>query len=52
MGFPLSKSEVNWVQESLLTPMPRKVSREPVRALTVELAQSEFEELERYCLQK
>jgi hypothetical protein len=32
--------------------MPRKVSREPVRALTVELPQSEFEALERYCLQR
>jgi hypothetical protein len=36
MGFPPSKSEVKWVQESFLTPMPRKVSREPIRALTVE----------------
>ena len=32
--------------------MPRKVSREPVRALTVELPQSEFEALEKYCLQR
>ena len=32
--------------------MPRKVCREPVRALTVELPQSEFEALERYCLQR
>ena len=32
--------------------MPRKVSREPVRALTVELPESEFEALERYCLQR
>jgi hypothetical protein len=32
--------------------MPRKVSREPVRALTVELPLSEFEALERYCLQR
>jgi hypothetical protein len=32
--------------------MPRKVSREPVRALTIELPQSEFEALERYCLQR
>jgi hypothetical protein len=32
--------------------MPRKVSREPVGALTVELPLSEFEALERYCLQR
>jgi hypothetical protein len=32
--------------------MPRKVSREPIRALTVELPESEFEALERYCLQR
>jgi len=32
--------------------MPRKVSREPLRILTVELSQSEFEALERYCLQR
>jgi hypothetical protein len=32
--------------------MPRKVSREPIRALTVELPLSEFEALERYCLQR
>jgi hypothetical protein len=31
--------------------MPRKVSREPIRALTVELPQSQFEALEKYCLQ-
>ena len=44
--------KLNWVQENLLTPMPRKVNTEPVRALTVELPQSEFEALERYCLQR
>jgi hypothetical protein len=52
MGFPPSKSEVKWVQESFLTPMPRKVSREPIRALTIELPLSEFEAIERYYLQR
>jgi hypothetical protein len=52
MGFPFSKSEVDWVQENLSNPMPRKVSREPVRALTAEFPLSEFEALERYCLQR
>jgi hypothetical protein len=32
--------------------MPRKVSREPVKALTIELPQSQFEALERYCLHR
>ena len=32
--------------------MPRKVSRETVRALTVELPLSEFEAFEKYCLQR
>lgn len=32
--------------------MPRKVTHEPIRNLTVELPQSEFEALERYCLQR
>ena len=32
--------------------MSRKVSREPIRALTVELPLSEFEAIERYCLQR
>mgnify|MGYP002654656749 CR=1 FL=1 len=52
MSFPRLKSGLNWVQENLLTSMPRKVSREPVRALTVELPLSEFEALEKYCLQR
>jgi hypothetical protein len=32
--------------------MPRKVTHEPILNLTVELPQSEFEALERYCLQR
>ncbi len=32
--------------------MPRKITVEPVRRLTVELPESEYQQLEAYCLQR